>query len=256
MINEEIQKLYSLEELSSLKSPIHSLHPFVKLLASLVYIVCVISFDRWTFTRLIPYLCYPILIMAISGIPWSTIFRRFLPVLPFVAFAGISNVIFDREIMYTIGSLGLSGGVVSFAVLIFRAFLCVAAVLILIGVTSFSDITSELRRMHIPHVLVSVLEMAYRYIAVLVEESTNMSNAYKLRSNSKGVSIKHTGSFIGQLLIRSYDKANRIFGAMKCRHYPSRATSFAERPLNGRDLTFLAAIAFPSILLRVFEIKL
>ena len=47
----------------------------------------------------------------------------------------------------------------SFAVILFRTVLCVAAVMILIAVTPFTDITDFLRLMHVPAVFSDLPEM-------------------------------------------------------------------------------------------------
>lgn len=84
--------------------------------------------------------------------------------------SGISNVIFDRTPVFVFGMISVSTGMVSFGTLMLRTLLCVSAVLILVGVTPFSQLTDQLRRIRVPEFLVTLLEMIYRYIGVLGEE--------------------------------------------------------------------------------------
>lgn len=219
-IRSKISEIYSLEQLSGGKTAVHRLHPGAKLIVTVCYIVTVISFNRFDFARMAPFVFYPILMMGLSETPYGIVLKRVLLALPFVLFAGISNLIFDRETAFTIGSLAVSTGVVSFFSLIFRTVLTVSAVFVLVAVTPFVSITDQLRRWHLPEVLVMLLELTYRYIGALLEEASNMYTAYSLRhTHAKGLELRHMGSFIGHLLLKSFDRADRIYSAMKCRGY-------------------------------------
>jgi len=251
----KIQEIYSLEQLSGRKSAVHDRHPLVKLLSAFVYIVLVVSFGRHEFGRLIPFIFYPVVLMALSETPWSLVLRRVAIAIPFCLLAGISNIIFDRAIAFSVGGIAVSAGVVSFFSILFRTFLCVTAVLILVAVTPVSQLSNQLRRLRVPDLFVTLFEMVYRYIGVLLDEASTMYTAYMLRSTEhKGLHIRHMGSFVGQLLIRSYDRAERVYNAMKCRGYPGRDTRKIKAPLSGADYVYLAATTLPFILLRVFDI--
>ena len=237
----KIQELYALEKLAGNNSCIHALHPTVKLLATLVFIITVISFDRYSFGRLVPYIFYPTILMALSETPYSMLLKRFLPALPFCFFAGAANIMFDRAPAFMTGGITVSYGVVSFFTILFRVYLCVMSVLILVSVTPFSQIVNSLRRLRIPHIFIIVLEMTYRYIGVLLEEVYSMYTAYSLRSsNAKGIEMKDMGSFAGQLLIRSFDRADRVYNAMKCRGYALQNILQDSGKLTANDAVFFA----------------
>ncbi|NLT12747.1 MAG: cobalt ECF transporter T component CbiQ, partial [Clostridiales bacterium] len=223
-IKSRIQEIYKLEQLSGGTSAVHRRHPSVKLVSAFVFIVLVVSFDRTEFGRLVPFIFYPVVLMALSGTPWPIVLKRVALALPFALLAGISNVIFDRAAALTLAGIAISAGVVSFFSILFKTFLCVTAVLLLVAVTPFSQLTGQLRRMHVPDIFVTLFEMIYRYIGVLLEEASSMYTAYMLRSTEhKGLQMRHMGSFVGQLLIRSFDRAERVYAAMKCRGYPGGA---------------------------------
>jgi cobalt/nickel transport system permease protein len=65
--------------------------------------------------------------------------------------------------------------------------------------------------------------------------------------------MRHMGSFVGQLLIRSFDRAERIYAAMKCRGYPGRTAQTAHISIRAADTVFLLSTTVPFILLRVFD---
>ena len=229
-MNNKIQELSALEQLSGGDTFVHRLHPTVKLLATAIFIITVISFDRYALEQLIPYIFYPTLLMMLSETPYSMLFKRFMIALPFCLFAGISNIIFDKSI-------------IPFFTIILRTYLCVMAVLLLVSVTPFSEIAGSMRRLRIPGIFVTIFEMTYRYIGVLLEEAYSMYIAYSLRSaNGKGIKMRDMGSFAGQLLLRSFDRADRVYNAMKCRGYALHALPQSRQSLMLKDFIFFALV--------------
>ena len=252
----KIQELYALEQLSGGNSFVHRLHPAMKLLTTVVFIITVVSFDRYAFGRLTPYVFYPTLLMALSETPYSMLLKRFLIALPFCLFAGISNIIFDRTFAFSMGGILVSYGAVSFFVILFKAYLCVMAVLLLVSVTPFAEITNSMRRLKTPYIFVIMFEMTYRYIGVLFEEAYSMYIAYSLRSvHGKGISFRDMGSFVGQLLLRSFDRAERVYNAMKCRGGALRALPPGNRELGSKDLVFFTVTCLMCIALRVINVN-
>lgn len=254
-LNGKIREFYTLEQLSGGSTVIHRLHPGAKLLTTLVFIVTVVSFDRLQFRQLIPFLFYPALLMGLSETPWGLAMKRVALALPFVVLAGLSNVIFDREPVLALGSVVLTGGVISFASILLRTFLTVISLVLLIGVTPFSDLTGTLRRAHIPELLVTLFEMTYRYIGVLLEETSSMYTAYQLRhQKAKGLELRHMGSFVGSLLLRTFDRAGRIYSAMKCRGYGRNTGGAMARPWAVKDWAYTLTVSGLCVLCRVFDV--
>ncbi len=254
-IRSKVYEIYSLEQLSSGNSCIHALHPLVKMGSTFVFMICILSFDRYALSPLVPFVFYPVIVMSLAEIPYRMILKRALIALPFSLFAGLSNVFFDNKVAITYGSVSISFGWVSFLAIMLRTMLCICAVLILVAVTPFSELTAQLRRLCVPDMLVSLFEMTYRYIGTLLGEASSMFTAYSLRSRSKkGLEMKHMGSFVGQLLIRSFDRAERVYNAMKCRGYPASARFAMRKKLTGADLVFFLCVALPSVFLRIVDI--
>ena len=85
----------------------------------------------------------------------------------------------------------------------------------LIATTSIDSICAALRKLHVPELLVTLLLLTYRYIGVMLEEVGIMSQSYRLRSpGQKGIHISAWGSFLGQLLLRSMDRAESLYHSM------------------------------------------
>jgi cobalt/nickel transport system permease protein len=256
----KIHELYALEQLSAGSTCIHRLHPLVKLLASALFVVTVVSFNRYALAQLVPYIFYPMLLTALSETPYKTLVKRFLIALPFCLFAGISNVFFDNTTAFAIGSITVSWGLISLLTILFKTYLCVMAVLILVSVTPFSELTGALRRLRTPGIFITMFEMTYRYIGVLLHEAYSMSIAYSLRSlNRKGIEMRDMGSFAGQLLIRSFDRADRVYNAMKCRGY-APGYAFQSIPQNSKrptskDICFLGIVSLLCVTFRLVNLS-
>ena len=251
-----IYALYALEALAAGNTIIHRLHPMVKLLATAVFVITVVSFGRYSFGRLVPYVFYPTLMMALSETPYTMLLKRFFIALPFCLFAGVANVLFDRAAAFAIGGVTVSYGVVSLLTILFRVYLCVMAVLILVSVTPLSEIIKSFRRLRTPDIFVIVFEMTYRYIGVLFEEAYSMYTAYSLRNvNVKGIEIKDMGGFTGQLLIRSVDRADRVYNAMKCRGYALHSPPPDGGKLTKSDAAFCAVTCFLCAACRFIDVN-
>lgn len=219
-IGDAIQTLSSMEDLAAKESPIHRIHANIKILITFAYLVAVLSFNRYDLAGLMPYFIYPAMIIPLANIPFQEIFKRVLVALPFSLFAGISNLIFDREVSAYLFQIPITYGFISFWSLMVKTFLCVCAVLILVATTNTFTLFSQLRGFKIPRIFVLTLMMTYRYIFVLLQEAGNMMKAYALRApNEKGIKMKDMGSFVGQLLLRCIDRSEHIYAAMQCRGF-------------------------------------
>jgi cobalt/nickel transport system permease protein len=251
-----LRELYALEQLSCGNSCVHRLHPSVKLLTTVVFIITVVSFDRYAFGRLTPYIFYPALLASLSETPYSMLLKRFLIALPFCLFAGITNMLFDRTQAFSLGAVIVSYGTISFFSILFKTYLCVMAVLLLVSVTPFAQITNSLRRLRIPSLFIVMFEMTYRYIGVLFEETYSMYTAYSLRSpNGKGIAMKDMGSFTGQLLLRSFDRADRVYNAMKCRGYALHSFPQDGVKLKYQDVIFCFVTCLLCVMFRIVNVN-
>jgi cobalt/nickel transport system permease protein len=97
--------------------------------------------------------------------------------------------------------------------------LCVFAMLLLTWTTPFQDILQELRRVRFPSVMLTTLALMYRYLPVLGEEARRMSRARACRTFARRriATWQNLALIIGQLFIRSADRAERIYLAMCAR---------------------------------------
>ena len=235
-----LAELGTMDELSARKSSIHSLHAGAKLLVTVAYIVIVMSFHKYDLSGLIPMLLWPVLLFQISGIPVRTCFRKLRIVLPLVMAVGLFNPFFDRAVLFRIGSVPVSGGVISMLTLMLKGVLCLMASFLLVATTPFDWICAALRALHVPGMLVTLLLLTYRYVGVMTEELAVMTNAYHLRApGQKGIHVSAWGSFLGQLLLRSMDRAQELYSSMLLRGYDREFRHAAGARFALRDALYL-----------------
>lgn len=213
-------ELREMDALAAEDSPIHRLHPLCKLLVTIGYIVTVVSFPKYDFTGLIIMALYPVILFQVAGIPVGTCFYKLRVVLPLVCAVGLANPFLDHTVFLRLGNLTVTGGVVSMVTLMMKGVFSLMASFLLIATTSIDALCAALRKLHMPSVFTTLLLLTYRYIGVMLNEVRIMSEAYKLRApGQKGIHISAWGSFLGQLLLRSVDRAQELYDSMVLRGF-------------------------------------
>jgi cobalt/nickel transport system permease protein len=230
-----------MDTLASGDTPLHRLDPRAKLITTLLFIVIVVSFNKYTLMAFVPFFIYPMVLISAGGLPAGYFLKKVLQVSPFAVLIGIFNPIIDKEIIYNIGSIGISGGWISFLSILLRFVLTVSAALILIALTGFNAVCQALSKLGVPRPFVVQLLFFYRYIFVLIDEAERMERARSLRSfNSRSMRFRTFISIIGHLLLRSLDRAERIYLAMCCRGFDGHIRLVRTKKGGWKDLAFVA----------------
>jgi len=246
-----------MDTLASGNTLLHRLDPRAKLITTLLFIVAVVSFDKYTLLAFVPFFIYPMALISAGGLPAGYFLKKVLQVSPFAILVGIFNPIMDKEIIFHIGSIGISGGWISFLSIILRFFLTVTAALILIALTGFNAVCQALTRLGMPRAFVVQLLFFYRYIFVLVDEAERMETARSLRSfNSRSMRFRIFISIIGHLLLRSLDRAERIYLAMRCRGFDGHIRLIRPIKLGWKDVAFVTVWLFLFVVFRMNNIPM
>lgn len=244
-----------LDLLSRQQTLIHHLDPRAKLLTTLSFIAVVVSFGKYAVTALIPFVIYPVSLIALGNLPPGYFLKKILLAAPFALFIGIFNPVLDREVMVRFADVGISGGWISFASIMLRFALTVSAALILIATTGFNEVCLALRKMGVPAGLSVQLLFLFRYLFVLIEESARMSRARAVRSfDGKGMGLKIFSHMIGQLLLRTIDRARRIHLGMLCRGFDGELRLLRVFRWKGRDVAFVLGWSALFVLMRRYDV--
>ena len=250
-----LRELAEMDALAARSSPIHALHPAAKLIATIAYILVTLSFDKYDLGGLVPMVLWPILLFQISGIEVRSCFYKLRIVLPLVMAVGLFNPFFDRTVLLQLGSLAVTGGVVSMLTLMLKGLFCLMASFLLMATTPIDNLCAALRRLHVPKMLVTLLLLTYRYVGVMTEELAIMTDAYHLRApGQKGIHISAWGSFLGQLLLRSMDRAQELYSSMLLRGYHQHFHYADIKAFRARDALYMLVCIAAFLLLRTVRI--
>lgn len=251
-----VREFREMDDLSRLNTPIHRLHPLVKLLVTIVYICTLVSFSKYDLSGLVPMVLYPVLIFQISGLSVRSCFYKLRLALPLVCAVGLFNPLLDRTPVAALGFLALTGGMISFATLMLKGILALTASFLLVATTGIEDICCALRMLRVPELLVTQLLMTWRYISLLLEEAGTMTDAYHLRApGQKGIHFGAWGSFLGQLLLRSMDRARALYESMLLRGFSGEFYYGRIRKLRKTDGVCLVFCLFWFFFLRWYPLS-
>lgn len=256
-LNRAIKDVHRLDNLAARTTPLNRLPALGKLVDVLVYLVFTLSFPKYDLTGLLGMALYPIVLCQLADLPlWDTVHRARAVAL-LLAAVGLCNVFFDRAPVLALGPVVLSGGWVSLLTLLLKGLFCFLAVYLLIASTGMENICTALRQLHLPPVLVTTVLLIYRYIVLLLQEANRISTAYALRApGQKGIHFRAWGSLLGQLLLRSMDRAQLVYESMLLRGYNAAAPARSAKP-DARGFALAAATAVYCVIFRfipVFEL--
>lgn len=231
---------------------LHDVDVRAKILVSVVYIMCVLSFSLHSLTGILVFAIVPMILGTMGGIDYGKVFLRSLIVLPFVVFIGIFNPLFNHHTAFMVGGVAVNQGWIEFGSIVLRGILAVQMVLLLIMSSGFYQVCRGLALLKVPGIFVTQLLLLYRYIFVLVEEAITMDRARKARGYGRDkYSLKMWGTFVGQLLLRSVKRAERIHQAMLSRGFSGRIESFRTLHWGVGDSAFAIIGSVVVIVLRV-----
>lgn len=239
-INSAIYEIHHMDSLAARNQWVNRIHPLVKLIITVFYIAVVVSFSKYNIAGLTGMIIYPVVIFQLGDLSFKDTIRKLRFVLPLVCFLGIFNPFFDRRIVTNIGGLPITTGILSMLTLMMKGVFSVLASYLLIATTSIEKLCYAMRLLHIPAIIVTQVLLTYRYITVLLEEANRITQSYTLRApNQKGVHFKVWGTLTGQLLLRSMDRAERLYESMSLRGYAGEFYYGDKVPCKGKDYVYL-----------------
>ena len=139
--------------------------------------------------------------------------------------------------------------------LMLKGVFCLMASFLLMASTPIDSLCAALRKLHIPKLIVTLLLLTYRYVGLMTEELAVMTDAYHLRApGQKGIHISAWGSFLGQLLLRSMDRAQELYSSMQLRGYRQEFYYADYRAFRRGDALYVLACGTAFFLLRTVRI--
>jgi cobalt/nickel transport system permease protein len=201
-----------LERYSAGTGPLHRLDARLKVLAALVFVAAVVVTPIGAWRALGFEGLFLAFLVGLAGIPPRELARRWLGLLLLVGF--LTLMIAPAHPARS--QFGL--GIVASSILIKNG-MALMAMLVLAGTTPFPKLLAALRKLGVPLVLIATLQFMDRYRHVLLDELSRMATARRARTFRR----RHTlpwdllGGLIGMLFLRSFERAERVHGAMVAR---------------------------------------
>jgi cobalt/nickel transport system permease protein len=195
-----------LDRHSRLDSPIHRLCADTKLVVALAIVSATVVMPISFVTYFVILGVVLAGIAVVSKIPVSFLAGRLLLLEPLAL--GVAVL-----------ALFQPGGWYVFATIVVKSTLCLFTMILLSNTTPFAELLGVLRRLRFPALLITTLALMYRYLFLLMDEAERMQRARASRTFTKRrfALWKVLGTVIGQLFVRSTERAERIYAAMCAR---------------------------------------
>ncbi|RLG68965.1 MAG: cobalt ECF transporter T component CbiQ [Methanobacteriota archaeon] len=236
------------------RSPLSGFDPRIKIVSFMVLVLSVVTITNLESTALVLVVASGLLF--VSGLPlrfaahflkWPLMFiSLFLFIMPFSvegtpAFR-VGGVVATFE--------GFKHGFLISS----RALAAVILVFLVVATTRFDTLLKALEKLKLPNVLIQVLMFSYRYSFLFSQEFERMRLAAKTRGFKPVTNMRtlHVlGSMVGMLLVRSHERAEHVFWAMRAKGYDGKIRTFTELSLRQRDWIFACFIVVFAIFLHL-----
>ncbi len=199
-------RLLPAETLPRTDSPIRHLPASVKVGVALILLIGIAALPLGAPQLLLIPLAFTLIVLAAARIPLRIILRRLLVLEPF-ALAASALALLRPD------------GVMAFWTLLGKSTLSLTLVVLLSATTPFGDLFDVLRRLHLPRLLLTTMALLSRYLFVLTDQTERMRRARAGRTFTAGKRRTWllNSSTIGALAIRSVERAERVYAAMRAR---------------------------------------
>lgn len=122
--------------------------------------------------------------------------------------------------------------------IVLKAVAIVLTAYAIFGSSRFDISMLALQRLKCPKIIVQMLLFTYRYVFVFIAEMRRMETAMRARGFVKKTdqrTLRVIGNFVGTLLIRSFERTERIYKAMLSKGYQGEFHSLVTFQSDGRD---------------------
>ncbi len=223
---------------ANVASPIQRWDPRLKIFSLLVFVFGVALLK--TMPMAVTALVVAVLVLRLAALPFHFV-RHGLEaagifLLPFFFIMPFS---YPGEPAFHVLGMGFAWEGLRFAFLIFiKAITIILGSFIMFGTARFDVSMIALQRLKCPAMLVQMVLFTYRYIYVFMEEMKTLSVSMRVRgfvpkTNLRTMSI--LGGFVGTLLVRSFERTERVYNAMLSKGYNGTFPSMVTFSADGVD---------------------
>ncbi len=245
------------ENLAHGDSVIHGMDPAVRILSAVV-ISLGCAFSR-NLAVLSAYLVIGVVLIFSARLRMAMVFKRLKPLFWFILMIWVLlPVTFEGEPLYKIGSIILTKPGVELCMTITVKSVAILLVFMSLVVTmTVPTLGDALHRLRLPHKIIFLLLMTYRYIAVIEDEYRRLLRAARFRGFTPGTNLHSYQTYAylaGMLFVRASLRAERVHKAMICRGFNGTFHTldlFSPHPLNH---VFFGCITLVTLLMAITEL--
>jgi cobalt/nickel transport system permease protein len=232
-------------------SLIHQLDARIKLVLTLAFILTasLTPFGAWAAYILLLAIVLSVEMLSDLGIRY--VLKRAFLATPFVlaALPLIFTVQGTPIASFPLGTWTLTmtlEGVERVLSIALKSWVSVQMAIVLAATTPFPQLLAAMRALRLPKLLVAIFGLMWRYMFVIVDEALRLLRARAARSGTRpdarhkrGGSLawraRVTGGMAGNLLVRSFERGDRIYAAMAARGYDGEVRTFPLPALTARQ---------------------
>jgi len=195
-----------------------------------------------------------IILIRLTALPFHFVAHGLSFVLVFlVPFFLVMPLSYPGESAFTILGLGFAWEGLRLAALIFiKALSIVLVTFAIFGSSRFDVSMLALQHLKCPKVVVQMLLFTYRYTFVFLEEMRRMHTSMRARGfmpRTDMRTMKIFGHFVGTLLIRSFERTDRVYKAMLSKGYQGELYMLTTFQSNGRDYIKAVIVVIMAVVL-------
>lgn len=209
-ISKAISNIRKIDELGDKYTMIHKIDSSIKIIVTIIYVIKVLSIKQFIISDITSIVLYPLILFKFGKVPVKFILKKVLFILPLILGLSVINLIIDfsySEIYFSV-------------LLIFKCIFTLIGALLLMVTTGINNLAFGLKKLKIPNILIMQILMLHRYIILMMEECYRVKSAYELRTlGEKSMTMKDYGRIIGQMLLKTIDRSEKVYEAMKLRGF-------------------------------------
>ena len=235
-----------IEEFTQGDSFLHRLDPRVKIIVAISFSIVVATTDLYSIPLAAFFL--PAVVIIAARLDLKRVGWRLLIVNGFILFLWFFlPFTYPGQTLFSFGPFKASEEGIEYVLLItLKSNAIILACIAFLATTPVLKLIHALNRLYLPEKLVHLFFFCYRYIHVIHLEYHKLDHALKIRCFKPKTDF-HTyrtyAYLVGILLLRSYDRSNRIYNAMRCRGFKEKYWVLDHLYLKQSDI-YLGCIMF------------
>ena len=177
-----------------------------------------------TYAATLVGLALALICLALARLPLKKVLARLLVVNSFIFFLWIVlPLTYPGDAIWRFGPLtATQQGLIYTGLITLKSNAILIALIALVATVPVVTLGQALHNLHFPDKLCHLLLFTYRYLYVFEQEYHRLVQAMKIRGFQPRTNLHTYRSYAylaAMLLVRSYDRADRVFQAMRCRGF-------------------------------------